>query len=340
MSDKPEISIHPERANPAEGHEPKFTETLSTGFKLFALFAIAWFLFIFSFLKAFQLLEDTATYDFTGKAFLAFIAGVPLVLVAIVLIRFYWWLGLYLRHLSIWGRDFDWTKYLWWISLIAVTVAYIDPMDNVGRTIARAAPITQLAPFGIPPFNPMQVLFRLVLLLLLLLLCFSYLKIAFEVARNWTKDAWEMAVSFPQGLVISAMNFLRPNICVEYPEYRDEISENFRGRHILASDERGKHLCIACRNCERVCPDRLILISAVRNPESKKLELTGFLLDNSRCCFCGLCEDSCPTDAVKHTVNYEYSCYDRSELVLDLFGEYMKRTEEQSRKHGGASDDS
>jgi NADH-quinone oxidoreductase subunit I len=340
MSDKPEISIQPQAEVETKGREPQFTNTLSTGFKLFALFAVAWFLFIFAILKSFQLLEDTSTFDIGGKAFLAFIAGVPLVLIAIVLVRFYWWLSLYIRHVTIWGRDLEWTKYLWFISLIAVTVAYIDPLDNIGRTIARAVPISQLAQFGIPSFNPVMVLYRLIVLLLLLLLCFSYLRMAAEIVWHWTKNAWEMAVSFPQGLVISAMNFLRPNICVEYPEYRDEISENFRGRHMLASDERGRHLCIACRNCERVCPDRLILISAVRNPENKKLELTGFLLDNSRCCFCGLCEDSCPTNAVKHTVKYEYSCYNRSELILDLFDEYMKRTEEERHKHGGASDDS
>lgn len=340
MSNKPEISIHPKHDIEVEGSEPQFTETLSVGFKLFAVLAVGWFLIVFFVLKAIPLLEDTSSYDLSGQAFLAFISGVPLVLMAIVLVRFYWWLGLYIRHISIWGRDLDWTKYFWFVALLVATVAYVDPLDKIGRTIARAVPITQLTQFGIPAFNPVLVMFRLVLLLLLLLLCFSYLKIAAEIAWNWAKEAWEMAVSFPQGLVISAMNFLRPNICVEYPEYRDEIPENFRGRHMLASDERGKHLCIACRNCERVCPDRLILISAVRNPENKKLELTGFLLDNSRCCFCGLCEDSCPTDAIRHTVNYEYSCYNRSELILDLFGEYMKRTEEQRHKHGGASDDS
>jgi NADH-quinone oxidoreductase subunit I len=155
--------------------------------------------------------------------------------------------------------------------------------------------------------------------------------------RRWLKEAWNFAVSIPQGLAVSLTCFLRPNVCVEYPEYRDELPENFRGRHMLKADEQGVHKCIACRACERVCPDRLILISAVRNPESRKLELTGFLLDNSRCCFCGLCEDACPTDAIKHTPEYEYSCYERNELVIDIFGEYLERSAELREKFGGDS---
>ncbi len=149
MSDKPEMSIHPQHEIETEGGEPQFTETLSTGFKLFALLAVGWFLIIFSVLKGAPLLEDISSYDFGGKAFLAFIAGVPLVLVIITMVRFYWWLGLYIRHISIWGRDLDWTKYFWFVSLLAATIAYVDPLDNIGATISRAVPISQLAPFGI-----------------------------------------------------------------------------------------------------------------------------------------------------------------------------------------------
>ncbi len=337
MTEETNISILPEPEAASEYHEKPFAETVSSGFKVFALFAIGWFLIVFLILKGLHLLDETAGLTLSGKIVLALVAGTPLVLALLVILRFYWWLSLYMAHFSIWGRALNWAKYFWFVALIASTYAYIDPLDNVGRSIARALPIDQLAVYGIPPFNPALVLFRLVVLLLILLFCFSYIKLAAEIAWNWMKEAWEMAVSFPQGLVISATNFLRPNICVEYPEYRDELPENFRGRHLLASDDSGKHLCIACRACERACPDRLILISAVRNPETKKLELTGFLLDNSRCCFCGLCEDSCPTYAVRHTTDFEYSCYDRSDLVLDLFGEYIVRTAEARGKLGGAN---
>jgi NADH-quinone oxidoreductase subunit I len=316
--------------------EKPFTETVSDGFKLFALASIGWFLIAFIIVKRMSLFENLDTFSLGGKIALAISAGVPLILAAIVLVRFYWWFSVYLSHTSHWGRDLGWPRYFWFAALVIATFVYVDPLDNITRNIANAMRVNQFVIYGIPEFNPVQVMFKLAGLLLLLLLSFHYLKEAAIAAWNWTKDAWEMAVSFPQGLSISLQNFLRPNICVEYPEHKDTLPEHFRGRHILASDANGKHLCIACRACERVCPDRLILISAVRNPETKKQELTGFLLDNSRCCYCALCEDSCPTDAVRHTPNCEYSCYDRSELVLDLFGEYKDRTAEVRAKHGGA----
>lgn len=326
MSNNKDLNFQPLPAEQHESSERPFTESVSSGFKLFALFSIGWFLVIFSFIKSLNLFEDLSTFTAGGKAILAFTAGVPLILTVIVVLRFYWWLSIYLVHISRWGRDIGWPRYFWFFALIISTFVYLDPLDNISKNISRVLPVDQFVTFGIPAFNPVLVMFRLVLLLLVLLLMFYYLKEAALYCWKWTKDTWEMAVSFPQGLAISAINFLRPNICVEYPEHKDKLPENFRGRHMLASDESGKHLCIACRACERVCPDRLILISAVRNPETKKQELTGFLLDNSRCCFCALCEDSCPTDAVRHTPNYEYSCYDRSELVLDLFSEYLSRT--------------
>ncbi len=263
--------------------------------------------------------------------------GIPLLLVAYVGLRFYWWLSAYISRVAGWGSEFGWTRWFWFFVLAISTYLYLDPLDNIGRLIARVELVTNLGKYGLPTFNPMLLTFRLLLILFLVMALWNYLRQALLVAGCWLKETWRFCVSLLQGLAVTLSCFFRPNVCVEYPEYRSEIPPYFRGRHYLEIGENGRHLCGTCRACENICPDRLILISTVRNPETKKQELTGFLLDNSRCCFCGLCEDACPLSALKHSSEYEYSCYERRDLVLDLFSEYLERSNELRVKHGGAN---
>ena len=143
-----------------------------------------------------------------------------------------------------------------------------------------------------------------------------------------------MYISILLGMKITGLHFFRPRLTELFPEQKPDISPTFRGRHMLAFDENGEHLCIACKACEKICPDRLIVIESVRNPETKKFVLTGFILDNSRCSFCGLCEDVCPTGALRHTPQFEYSAFTRNDLVIDIFGEWIDKTREQRNNTG------
>jgi len=312
-----------------------FTEQMSTTFKSFAALVVFWFAGVYAAAYTFQLFTDVQSYSPEKKLTLILLAGLPLILMAYVLLRFYWWASVQLARVSGWGKDVGWPRHFWFWVLTIGSFAWIDPLDVIGKFIAKFPAVQNLAEYGIPAFNPAAMFVRIVVALLVVMLLYDYLKQGWLTAWAKATEIWEEAVSLCQGLAVTLTNFLRPNVCVEYPEYRCEVPAHFRGRHMLMADESGMHKCIACRACERACPDRLILISATRNPETRKQELTGFLLDNSRCCFCGLCEDACPTDAIKHTNNYEYACYDRSELVIDLFGEYLARTKELRAKHGG-----
>jgi len=312
-----------------------FTEQMSATFKSFATLVVFWFLGVYAAVYALQLFTGAELYQPAKKLTLILLAGIPLILMTYVVLRFYWWVSIQLARMSGWGKEAGWPRHFWFWTLAICSFAWIDPLDLVGKLIAKFPAMQNLAPYGIPAFNPAALFVRFVVVLLVIMLLYDYLKQGWQMAWARASEIWEEAVSLCQGLAVTLTNFMRPNVCVEYPEYRCDVPEHFRGRHALMADESGMHKCIVCRACERACPDRLILISGTRNPETKKQELTGFLLDNSRCCFCGLCEDSCPTDAIKHTNNYEYSCYDRSELVIDIFGEYLARTKELRAKHGG-----
>ena len=70
--------------------------------------------------------------------------------------------------------------------------------------------------------------------------------------------------------------------------FAPDLSPHFRGRLALTvNPETGEHLCISCRQCERVCPDKCIEITAHKSPETNKLELIDFKIDHGLCMFFG-----------------------------------------------------
>ncbi len=44
---------------------------------------------------------------------------------------------------------------------------------------------------------------------------------------------------------------------------------------------------------------------------------SNFTYDLSRCMFCGLCEDACPTDALELTQDFELASFTREGMIWD-----------------------
>ncbi|MBI5232265.1 MAG: FAD-dependent oxidoreductase [Coriobacteriales bacterium] len=73
--------------------------------------------------------------------------------------------------------------------------------------------------------------------------------------------------------------------------------------------------CVGCTFCARTCPDYAIQVDRIDDPGGRCV--TRYDLDLSKCCFCGLCAEQCPTDALRHTGQYELSFYTRDVVVFD-----------------------
>jgi NADPH-dependent glutamate synthase beta subunit-like oxidoreductase len=80
-------------------------------------------------------------------------------------------------------------------------------------------------------------------------------------------------------------------------------------------------VCIGCTFCARTCPDYCIKVERVDTPGARCV--TTYDMDLSKCCFCGLCAEQCPTMALVHSGQYELSFYHR-ELTLFDKGEMLR----------------
>lgn len=80
-------------------------------------------------------------------------------------------------------------------------------------------------------------------------------------------------------------------------------------------------VCVGCTFCARTCPDFAIRVERVDDPGARCL--TTYELDLSKCCFCGLCAEQCPTGALQHSGQYELSFYHRDLMHFDK-GEMLR----------------
>lgn len=114
-------------------------------------------------------------------------------------------------------------------------------------------------------------------------------------------------------------NSLRKEVTEQYPDpvsskTVDDLPPRTRGLLHNQIDQ-----CIGCHECAKVCPVQCIQIESERLVETQKEWVSIFDIDHSKCLFCGLCVDVCPTNSLTHTKRYEGATGAKNELV-ESFG--------------------
>lgn len=245
----------------------------------------------------------------------------PIIFVATVFFLLFFYIGGRFAAWNEWGRAHPTiARWFWIIALSLLAAVYTDPLNRIHQGLSNLPRIGE-ANLGLIALAALVVLLFVALL-------YDYLITGASRTWFWLSKWHNQLVSILLGMKITIIHFGRLKVTEKYPEEKPDLPPISRGRHAFAFDVDGEHLCISCRACQRICPDRLILVESVRNPETKKRVLTGYILDNSRCSFCGLCEDVCPTGAIRHTPEFAYSSTSRDDLVIDIYGEYLENTKQ------------
>jgi NADH-quinone oxidoreductase subunit I len=124
------------------------------------------------------------------------------------------------------------------------------------------------------------------------------------------------------GIVITFKHMFKKEPTVRYPEKTREISEIWRGQHVLKRDDNGAERCTACGLCAVACPAEAITMEAAERKKGEenlyreeKYAAT-YEINMLRCIFCGLCEEACPKEAIFLTDRLVSTDYSRNEFIF------------------------
>lgn len=111
---------------------------------------------------------------------------------------------------------------------------------------------------------------------------------------------------------------LRRHSTIEFPEKRRNVSQRYRGVHLLTVREDDTPKCVACYMCATVCPAECIYIESAERPEERIEKYpTRFEIDLLRCVYCGFCVDACPEEAIFMSRENDLVGTSREELIID-----------------------
>jgi formate hydrogenlyase subunit 6/NADH:ubiquinone oxidoreductase subunit I len=101
-------------------------------------------------------------------------------------------------------------------------------------------------------------------------------------------------------------------VTLQYPREKPELSPNFRSAiKLIRFEETNSHDCVACLQCEKICPSYCIKIEGGKIEGIKKKRATKFTMDFALCSLCGLCLDVCPTTTLEYSRLYDDASYSR-----------------------------
>ncbi|HKJ66692.1 MAG TPA: NADH-quinone oxidoreductase subunit I [bacterium] len=126
------------------------------------------------------------------------------------------------------------------------------------------------------------------------------------------------------GFGVTFRHLFTRSVTLQYPTERWELPERSRMQLYMDWDD-----CIGCFKCARACPVDCIHITTTKVPRDfdlgetsggtpKRLLVEQFDIDMSECMYCALCVYPCPEDCIYMIGEYEFSVYDRGDLIYDF----------------------
>lgn len=156
--------------------------------------------------------------------------------------------------------------------------------------------------------------------------------------RDYFLKFWEGLITILIGMKVTFRHLFVPAVTIQYPTVKPVLPERERNRLYVNMDD-----CIGCDQCSRACPVSCIEIETVKsipgedlgttsNGKKKALWVTKFNIDFAKCCYCELCVFPCPTECIYMTDVYEFSEFERGNLLFD-FVTLTPEEREQKKKN-------
>jgi NADH-quinone oxidoreductase subunit I len=149
---------------------------------------------------------------------------------------------------------------------------------------------------------------------------------------SYLKEIVDGGLSLVEGMKVTFRRLFHPLVTVQYPRRRIVMSPAYRGHiELKIFEDTGTHKCIACGNCERMCPSNVIKVQGVKEKEKGPKVASHYVIDFSKCSLCGLCMESCPTQTLQYSREYESVGESRSDCVIDVLARLEKKAEETKK---------
>lgn len=144
---------------------------------------------------------------------------------------------------------------------------------------------------------------------------------------KYLKNVWVGLWTAFVGMNITFKHLFRKNVTIQYPKERFPIPDGTNGTAMARNRLfMNMELCDGCQRCSKACPVNCIDIKIIQvvksveqpvlsNGDKRNAWVPTYDIDFAKCCFCGLCTTVCPTDAIKHTTEFEYSTLSRENTV-------------------------
>jgi NADH-quinone oxidoreductase subunit I len=157
--------------------------------------------------------------------------------------------------------------------------------------------------------------------------------------KKYLKNTWEALWTIFIGMKVTWKHLFIPAVTIQYPDEHRPIPDRARNRLYVNIDD-----CIGCMQCQRACPVDCIDIKTVKaTPEDdlgltskgtkKALWVTQFNIDFAKCMYCQLCVFPCPTECINMTKVYEFSEFERENLLYNFSGLSLSEIKEKEENY-------